>query len=174
MPRFSWVAWGLLVVVLDLYVGFWDVVPDVVGYAWLAAGLAGAAAADPAFRLARTAAYVGIPVALVTGTPVSQWNLLLAWVGAVLELAVLVVVLHQLCTGVLRSAATDDDETRTWATRLRTGAVVVAVVGALSLAGTLFGFGVLLLLNQLVVAVVGVLTVVLLQRVARAGWLARA
>lgn len=174
MPRFGWVSWALLLVVLDLYVGLWDVVPDVVGYAVLVAGLAGAAGADPAFRRARTAATVGIPVALVTGTPLSQVNLLLAWVAATLEVVVLVVVIHQLCTGVLRSAPEDDEDARRWATRLRVGAVVLAVVGLLALGGAATGLGVLLLLNQLVVAVVGVLTVLLMQRVARAGWLAPA
>ena len=35
MTRFSWAAWGLLVVVLDLPLLGWDVLPDLVGYAWL-------------------------------------------------------------------------------------------------------------------------------------------
>ncbi|HET9021479.1 MAG TPA: hypothetical protein VFN34_06310 [Ornithinibacter sp.] len=174
MPRFTWVAWGLLIAVLDLYLAAWDVVPDVVGYAWLAAGLAGAATADPAFVMARTAAFLGIPVGLVTGTPISHWNFWISTVCVVLEVVVLAVVIHQLCTGVLRSAPADDADTRTWAGRLRVGAVVVGVVGLLSIGGALAGFAVLLLVNQLVVTVVGVLTVVLLQRVGRAGWLAEA
>ena len=69
MTRFAWAAWGLLVVVLDLPLAGWDVLPDIVGYAWIVIGLAGAAAVHPAFVRARAAAAAGIPVAVVTGTP---------------------------------------------------------------------------------------------------------
>ncbi len=78
--------------------------------------------------MARTAALVGIPVALVTGTPLAGVSLVLAWVAAVPEVLLPALVLHQPCTDLLRSAPAQDAETRTWAARLRTGAVVVGGV----------------------------------------------
>src|SRR4249919_528750 len=82
MPRFAWAAWGLLVVVLDLPLAGWDVLPDLVGYVWLFLGLAGGAALHPGFARVRAAALVGNPVSTITGTPFSNVSAVLVW-GAV-------------------------------------------------------------------------------------------
>ncbi len=171
MQRFTWAAWGLLVVVLDLPLGGWDVLPDAVGYVWLVVGLGGAVARP--FLTARAAAGAGVVVALVTGTPLLYLNLGVGIVSLVLDTLVLAVVVHQLCEGLLETAAADDEETRRWASRLRTGAYVLLGLGLLAVVGALVGAGLLVLLGRLATTVVGVLTVILLQRVARAGRLAR-
>ncbi len=171
MQRFTWAAWGLLVVVLDLPLGGWDVIPDAVGYVWILVALGGAVARP--FLTARAAAGAGIVVSLVTGTPLLYLNLGVGIVSLVLETLVLAVVIHQLCEGLLETAAADD-ETRRWAGRLRTGAYVLLGLGILAVLGALGGIGLLVLLGRLATTVVGILTVILLQRVARAGWLASA
>ena len=70
MPRFSWAAWGLLVVVLDLplrRLGRAARPRRATSGSFI--GLAGGAALHPAFARARVAALVGIPASVVTGTP---------------------------------------------------------------------------------------------------------
>ncbi len=171
MHRFVWAAWGLLVVVLDLPLGGWDVLPDAVGYVWVVVALGGAVARP--FLTARAAAGTGVVVALVTGTPLLYLNVGVGIVALVLDTLVLAVVVHQLCEGLLETAPADDEETRRWAGRLRTGAYLLLGLGVLAVLGALVGVGALVLLGRLATTVVGVLTVVLLQRVARAGWLAR-
>lgn len=170
MTRFVWTAWGLLVVVLDLPLAGWDVLPDIVGYAWVVIGLAGATAAP--FTTARSAALAGIVVAVITGTPLLYVNIGVSVVALILDTLVLAVVIHQLCEGLLQSAAAEDEETRRWAERLRIGAYVLLGVGILAVVGALVGVGLLVLLGRLVTAVIGILTIVLLQRVARSGVLA--
>ena len=175
MQRFAWAPWGLLLVVLDLRVGLWDVLPDVVGYVWLVVALAGAERVARPFLLARSAAMVGIPASLVTGTPIGSVSRPLLVAALVVGALAFGLVLYGLATGVLEKVA--DDGARRWAARLRVAAVVVGVLllvtdpavylvtGSSALAGPVT---LLWLLARLVEAVAGVLTVVLLQRVARA------
>ncbi len=181
MQRFSWAPWGLLLVVLDLRVGSgsanWDVLPDIVGYVWLVVALTGAATVARPFLLARSAALVGVPASLVTGTPLQGISQPLLVAALVVQAAAFGVVLYGLVSGVLEVAA-DHPDVHRWAPRLRTAAVVVGVLLVLAdpavflvtsdsaLAGPVT---VLWLAARLAEAVVGVLTVVLLQRVTRAG-----
>lgn len=172
MPRFAWAAWGLLVVVLDLPLLGWDVLPDLVGYAWLFVGLAGGAALHPGFARARAAAVVGIPASVVTGTPLFLGQDPVLFAGLFVEVLVAVVLLHQLATAIrdLDPAVGDSDQRR-WANGIRIAAPVAGVVELVGLVlarGSLrpiYGLGVLAM------AVVGIIAVVLLHRVNRAGWL---
>lgn len=175
MQRFVWVAWGLLVVVVDLPLAGWDVLPDLVGYAWVIIGLAGAASVHPAFVRARAAALVGIPVWAVLGTPLfaaPRFGTLLL-TALTVEIVVVTLLVHQLCTGILATAPADDPDSARWARILRVAALVVGVLLLVALVLTAGGFG-LYPLAFLGSVVVGVLTVILLQRVARAGWIAAA
>jgi hypothetical protein len=171
MTRFSWAAWGLLVVVLDLPLLGWDVLPDLVGYAWLFVGLAGGQLLHPGFARARAAALVGIPASVVTGTPLTDGSNPVEWVGALLGILVMVVVLHQLATAVRDlDPTTGDSDTRRWATGIRVGALVAGAVQVVGLVGIATVLAVLYVIGLLGLVVVGVIAVVLLHRVNRAGW----
>lgn len=172
MTRFSWAAWGLLVVVLDLPFFGWDVLPDLVGYVWLFIGLAGGAALHPAFARARAAALVGIPVSLVTGTPLTDSVIGVEWGGAFVGILVNVVVLHQLGTAIrdLDPVRGDSDQRR-WANGIRVAAPIAGGVQLVGLVLIATVFAVLYVLGLLALVVVGIIAVVLLHRVNRAGWL---
>jgi hypothetical protein len=173
MTRFAWAAWGLLVVVLDLPLLGWDVLPDVVGYVWLVVGLSGAS--QQTFIRARAAAAAGIPVALVTGTPLFVDQLGIVWGALFVEVLVTVALLHQLATGI-RDLAPEEggDDARRWAHRIRIAAPVAGLVRLVGLVGLGAGLGLAFVLGQLALVVVGIVTVVLAHRVDRAGWLAPA
>lgn len=175
MPRFSWAAWGLLVVVLDLPLRGWDVLPDLVGYVWLFIGLAGGAAMHPAFARTRAAALVGIPVSIVTGTPLTNSVLSVEWGGAFAGILINVVVLHQLGTAIrdLDPAVGDSDQRR-WANGIRIAAPIAGGVQLVGLVLILTVVAILYVVGLLALVVVGIIAVVLLQRVNRAGWLAPA
>jgi hypothetical protein len=171
MTRFSWAAWGLLVVVLDLPLLGWDVLPDLVGYAWLFVGLAGGQLLHPGFARARAAALVGIPVSVVTGTPLTNGLVPLEYGGAFIGILVNVVVLHQLATALRDLDPTPgDSDTRRWANGIRIAAPVaggIQLVGLVLIATVLAIFYVV---GLLALVVVGIIAVVLLHRVNRAGW----
>lgn len=174
MTRFAWAAWGLLLVVLDLPLLGWDVLPDVVGYAWVVIGLAGGAALHPAFVRARAAAAAGIPVALVTGTPLFLGQQGVAWGALFAEVLVSVALLHQLAVGIGDLAPGGDQDQRRWARGVRIGALVAGAVKLVGLVGYATPLGLLYPLGVLALVVVGIVAVVLLHRVNRAGWLATA
>lgn len=172
MTRFSWAAWGLLVVVLDLPLLGWDVLPDLVGYAWLFVGLAGGQLLHPGFARARAAALVGIPVSVVTGTPLFVHQQGIAWGALFAEVLVVVTILNQLATAIrdLDPAEGDSDQRR-WAAGIR---VAAPVAGLLQLVGLVLwrtALSPVYGLGYLTMVVVGIIAVVLLHRVARAGWL---
>ena len=173
MTRFSWAAWGLLVVVLDLPLRGWDVLPDLVGYAWLFIGLAGGQLLHPAFARARAAALVGIPVSIVTGTPLFLGQQGIAWGGLFAEVVLTVVLLHQLATAIRDlDPAEGDSDHRRWAGGIR---VAAPVAGLLELVGLVLWrtpFGTIYGLGYLAMVVTGIIAVVLLHRVNRAGWIA--
>lgn len=176
MTRFTWAAWGLLVVVLDLPLLGWDVVPDVVGYVWLVIGLTGGAALHPAFVRARAAAMVGAPVSVVTGTPLflaDRWEPLL-FGALVVGVGAFVVVVHQLITGLLAVVPAEHEETLRWAAPLRRAAPFVGLLVVVGIVMVGRSLDVLYPLGFLGTVVIGLLTVVMLHRVARAGWLATA
>ena len=129
MTRFAWAAWGLLVVVLDLPLAGWDVLPDIVGYAWIVIGLAGAAAVHPAFVRARAAAAAGIPVAVVTGTPLFVDQAGVVWGAVFAEIVLTVVPPPPARHGDPRprSGGGDSDQRR-WANGIRIGAPVAGLV----------------------------------------------
>ncbi|HMM94629.1 MAG: hypothetical protein IE926_09255 [Micrococcales bacterium] len=176
MQRFAWAPWGLLLVVLDLRVGLWDVLPDVVGFAWLVVALTGAERVGRPFVLARSAAMVGVPAALVTGTPLLAVSRPLLVAALVVQAAAFAVALWALASGVLEHS--DDEAARRWAARLRPAAAALGVLLVLtdpavylvtSASALAVPVSLLWLLARLAEAVVGVLVVVLLQRVARSG-----
>jgi hypothetical protein len=172
MPRFVWVVWGLLVVVLDLPLLGWDVLPDAVGYIWLVIGLAGGAAVHPGFLRARAASVAGVPAALVTGTPLTDQVAGVEWAGAFAGILVVVIVMHQLATAVRDlDPVRGDSDHRRWASGIRVAAPAAGVVQlvGLVLLGTVLA--VLYVLGLLALVVVGIISVVLLNRVHRAGWL---
>jgi hypothetical protein len=176
MTRFPWAAWGLLVVVLDLPLYGWDVLPDLVGYAWVFYGLTGAAAVHPAFVRARAAAVAGAPLSLGTGTPRfagSQWAPVL-FAGFLLAAIAFVVVVHQVLTGLLAVAPDDAADTLRWAAPLRTAVLVTGAVVVIGIVAVATPVGIAYPVGVLANVLVGILTVVLLHRVARAGWIASA
>lgn len=173
MTRFAWAAWGLLVVVLDLPLYGWDVLTDVVGYAWVVIGLAGGGALHPAFARARAAAAAGIPVAVVTGTPLFADQVGVMWAGAFAGVLAFVAVIHQLATGIRDlDPVVGDSDHRRWATGIRVAAPLVGAVQLVGLVLLSTAVGALFLMGMLGLAVVGIIAVVLLHRVHRAGWLA--
>ena len=173
MPRFSWAAWGLLVVVLDLPLLGWDVLPDIVGYAWLFVGLAGGAALHPGFARARAASLVGIPAAVITGTPLTNGSNPIEWTGAFVGILVNVVVLHQLATAVRDLDPTvGDSDHRRWANGIRIAAPVAGGTQLVGLVLITSVAAILYVVGLLALVVVGIIAVVLLHRVNRAGWLA--
>ena len=175
MTRFAWAAWGLLVVVLDLPLLGWDVLPDVVGYAWVVIGLAGGAALHPAFARARAAAAAGIPVALVTGTPLFVHQQGIVWGALFAEVLLTAVILHQLATGIRDLDPTvGDSDQRRWAGGIRAAAPVAGLLQMVGLVLWRTSFATVYGLGFLVMVIVGIVTVVLLNRVNRAGWLATA
>jgi len=172
MPRFTWAAWGLLVVVLDLPLLGWDVLPDLVGYVWLFIGLAGGALLHPGFARARAAALVGIPVSVITGTPFTNSATGVEWGAAFAGILVNVVVLHQLGTAIrdLDPVEGDSDQRR-WANGIR---IAAPIAGGIQLVGLVListVLAILYVLGLLALVVVGIIAVVLLHRVNRAGWL---
>ncbi len=175
MTRFAWAAWGLLVVVLDLPLFGWDVLPDLVGYVWVVVGLAGGAALHPAFGRARAAAAAGVPVALVTGTPFAADQPGVMWGATFVGVLVFVGVVHQLATAIrdLDPVVGDSDQRR-WAGGIRVAALVAGAVQLLGLVLIGTAVGVVYVIGLLGLVLVGILTVVLCQRVHRAGWLAPA
>ena len=173
MTRFAWAAWGLLVVVLDLPLAGWDVLPDIVGYAWIVIGLAGAASVHPAFVRARAAAAASIPIALVTGTPLFVDQEGIVWGAVFAEIVLTVILLHQLATAVrdLAPEAGDSDQRR-WANGIRVAAPASGLVRLVGLVFLATPLGALYALGYLGLVVTGIVSVVLLHRVHRAGWLA--
>lgn len=169
MSRFAWAAWGLLVVVLDLPLRGWDVLPDVVGYIWIVIGLGGAT--HMAFIRARAAAAAGVPVALVTGTPLFVGQDGIIWGAVFIETVLTVVLLHQLATAIRDLAPDGDNDARRWARGIRIGAPAAGLVRLVGLVGLATSVGALYALGFLGLVIVGVVTVVLLHRVNRAGWL---
>jgi hypothetical protein len=172
MPRFSWAAWGLLVVVLDLPLAGWDVLPDLVGYIWLFIGLAGGALLHPGFARARGDAPGVGPVSVITGTPFTNSQTGVEWGAAFAGILVNVVVLHQLGTAIrdLDPVKGDSDQRR-WANGIR---IAAPIAGGIQLVGLVLIGTVLALfyvLGLLALVVVGIIAVVLLHRVNRAGWL---
>jgi hypothetical protein len=177
MTRFSWAAWGLLVVVLDLPLSGWDVVPDLVGYVWLVLGLTGGAAVALPFARARAAAAAGIPVWVATGTPLVagtspgtelDTTVVVLLTAVVLDAVVLAAICHQLSSGVDRALGDSDPSVAAWTRRLEVGALAAGAVGVIGVglyasAPTVFGLG------QLALVVLGLLTTVLVYRVARSG-----
>lgn len=171
MSRFAWAAWGLLVVVLDLPLRGWDVLPDLVGYAWIVIGLAGAAAAHVAFVRARAAAATGVPVALVTGTPLFNDQYGIEWGAAFAGILVVVTVMHQLATGIRDLAPEADSDIRIYTRGVRVGAPVAGVVQLVGLVGISTAIAPLYFLGLLGLVIVGIIAVVMTHRANRAGWL---
>ena len=171
MTRFAWAAWGLLVVVLDLPLYGWDVLPDIVGYAWIVIGMAGGAAVHPAFVRARAAAAAGIPVAVVTGTPLFVDQAGIVWGAVFAEIVLTVVLLHQLATAIRDLAPEGDSDQRRWANGIRVAAPAAGLVRLVGLVFLATPLGALYALGYLGLVVTGVVSVVLLHRVHRAGWL---
>lgn len=177
MTRFAWAAWGLLVVVLDLPLRGWDVLPDVVGYAWLVVGLAGGAAHAFPFARARAAAAAGIPVWVATGTPLVagrspgtelDGTVIALFTAVVLDAVVLATICHQLASGIDHVLGGEDPGVAAWARRLRMAAIGAGLVTALGV-GLFVAARPLFLVGQLALVVVGLLTTVLVYRVARSG-----
>ena len=171
MSRFVWAAWGLLVVTLDLPFMGWDVLPDVVGYAWVVLGLAGAASTHVAFVRARAAAAAGLPVAIVSGTPLLNDQYGIEWGAAFAGILAVVAVMHQLATGIRELAPVADSDIRIYTRVVRIGAPVAGAVQLAGLVGISTAFAPLYFLGLLGLVVVGIVAVVMALRVNRAGWL---
>jgi hypothetical protein len=172
MTRFSWAAWGLLVVVVDLPLRGWDVIPDLVGYGWLVVALSGADTVSRAFVRARLAALTGIPVAVITGTPAFADVLPVVWPGVVAEVFVVSSLVALLASGIAEAAPAGERRMRAWAGRVRSGALVAGALGLVGLVAFAGGIAVVYVAALLGLVIVGVLCAGLAARAARAGWLA--
>ena len=173
MPRFSWAAWGLLVVVLDPPLLGWDVLPDLVGYVWLVIGLSGGAVVHPALARARAAAAAGIPLALITGTPYTDTMGGVEWGARFADVLVVVTVMHQVATAIrdLDPVQGDSDQRR-WANGIRIAAPLAGLVELIGLVLIRTNLRPLYDLGALTLIFVGIVSVVLFYRVDRSGWLA--
>lgn len=58
------IGWGLLFELIDIRIGYFDILPDFIGYILLASGLSALGALHPPFRRARWAALAMIPLTL--------------------------------------------------------------------------------------------------------------
>jgi len=74
--RFTQIFWGLLLVILDIKINMLDLLPDFIGYILVALGCAGLAKFSSKFYGARTAAWLLVPLALVTPVIPSDINIL--------------------------------------------------------------------------------------------------
>ncbi len=147
--------------------------PDLVGYVWLFIGLAGGALLHPGFARARAAALVGIPVSVITGTPFTNSQTGVEWGAAFAGVLVNVVVLHQLGTAIrdLDPVEGDSDQRR-WANGIRIAAPIAGGVQLVGLVLISTVLAIFYVIGLLALVVVGIVAVVLLHRVNRAGWLA--
>ena len=62
--RFGQVFWGLLLVILDISLNRFDVLPDFLGYGLVAVGAGGLIGLSPQFATARTCAWVLVAIAI--------------------------------------------------------------------------------------------------------------
>ena len=81
-------------------------------------------------------------------------------------------LLHQLATGIAHAAPEGDSDARRWARGIRIGALVAGAVRLVGLVGYATPIGVLYPVGVLGLVIVGIVSVVLVHRVNRAGWLA--
>ena len=131
MPRFAWAAWGLLVVVLDLPLLGWDVLPDLVGYVWLFIGLAGGAGPAPGVRAGPGGRAGRHPGLRHHRHALHQRPTGVEWGAAFAGILVNVVVLHQLGTAIrdLDPVEGDSDQRR-WANGIRIAAPIAGACAA--------------------------------------------
>jgi hypothetical protein len=116
--------WGMLIVVVDVRIGGFDVVMDVTGWLVAALSLGRQWERGPGLGGAVVAAYVGFLGSLIQSAnflDVPEWFLV-----AVQSVATTVVV-YDVCTAVARTA-TDDPVVVRWSRILRVVAVVVTAV----------------------------------------------
>jgi hypothetical protein len=111
---------------------------------------------------------------VVTGTPLFLDVQGVAWGGLFAEILVSVVLLHQLATGIGDLAPAGDSDERRWGKGIRVGALVAGAVKLVGLVGYATPLGLLYPLGVLALVIVGIVAVVLLHRVNRAGWLGTA
>ena len=170
MHRAMWTVWGLLVVVVDLPLGRtgWDLAPDLVGLAWVVYGTWGFRGLP--WLVVRVACLVGALAYPVRGTSLFRGEefALLQLTGATLEALVWTALVTQLSTGVLTLPGVDVANRR-WATRTRFMGGVVGAALLVSLPVTVWTGIPIYVLMVIASVVVGLLTAVMLSRVARAG-----
>lgn len=99
--RFSQVFWGLLLVILDVNINRFDVLPDFIGYILVAVGLGGLTGLSRQFATARTCAWVLVPVAVVGMLPSGEFDVVIGMVNLVLNC----VMMWRLLGGVIDYAA---------------------------------------------------------------------
>lgn len=129
--RFGQVFWGLLLVILDVTINRFDILPDFIGYILVAVGLGGLTCLSPQFATACTCAWVLVPVAVVGLLPSRE----LAVVIELVNLGLGCVMMWYLLGGIMDySIARDRPDLAERASTRR-----VAYV-ALMCAATLLGF----------------------------------
>ena len=152
MPPLGKVAIGLLLVIVDFRIESFDLVPDVVGWLLVLAGLVPLSRRSGGFGAATLAAGLGLLVALVG--LVAEPGPAFAALGGLTE----TVVVFGVCTGVMALVA--EPSVQRTANRIRWADLAITLVGtggilAIDGAGTLDGAeGLLLVLVPVALAVV--------------------
>jgi hypothetical protein len=99
--RLGQVFWGLLLVIVDININHFDVLPDFIGYVLVALGLGGLTGLSRQFATARTCAWVLVPVDIVGLLTPGQPALIVGLVNLVLNC----VMMWYLLGGIMDYAA---------------------------------------------------------------------
>lgn len=138
MHPLRWVAFGFLIVFVDIRLGGIDVIPDAIGWAIVAAGLLAVSAQHAAFRIALAAASLALVVGLVTEYVLASTSTADGTVWSVLDSVATTVFVFATCTGMRDLArAAGDDRTATQAGIVRwlDVALTVVMLGVAAAAG---------------------------------------
>ncbi len=87
--RFGQVFWGLLLVILDLTINRFDLLPDFIGYVLIAVGLGGITGLSTQFATARMCAWWLVSVAVVALLPSRELGLFIGLIHLGLDCAMM-------------------------------------------------------------------------------------
>lgn len=160
------VFWGLIVVVVDLRVGGYDVVSDVVGWLLVVYGTRQLHHRDVAFTAATAGAVlggIGAVYQLVPGLYLAEW---LVWLLGLVEILATTVLVVAVCTGIARVLAHEPSVVRQARTIRAADLVLTGVVAVVTgTSGWILREGPMLLVVLVAAFAVGTWFLVLLWRV---------
>ncbi len=95
--KFGLVFWGLFLVIFDVSINQFDLLPDFIGYVLVAAGLGGLTSLSGQFATAQTYAWVLVPLALLALSPLGG----LGWVLGLVSLGLHCAMMWFLLGGIM-------------------------------------------------------------------------